>query len=230
MTGAPQDCGSASVSPWPAPARVVLVRHGRTAANRDGRLSGRGGADLDLDPLGREQVGRAATALRALLGEDCLGSGAIPARLVTSSATRARRTGAIIAAACGLEGGTVQDDWDEQDYGQWSDRSVAQLIAEDAALMTRLRTEAHLPCPGGESFADVRARVTAAYRREVATGGTVVVATHRMAILAVLADVLDLDLTHAWRIGVAPASLTAIRAWPDGAVTVEALAEAAHLR
>ena len=70
----------------------------------------------------------------------------------------------------------------------------------------------------------------AAFERQVTAGGTAVVATHRMAILAVLARVLGMDLTHAWRLNIAPASLTSIRVWEDGNALVEFVNDTAHLR
>lgn len=42
------------------PARVLLVRHGRTALNAEGRL--RGLADPELDDIGRQRAGATAAA------------------------------------------------------------------------------------------------------------------------------------------------------------------------
>lgn len=70
----------------------------------------------------------------------------------------------------------------------------------------------------------------AAFDREVAAGGTIIVATHRMPILAVLARVLGIDLEHVWRIAIAPASLTSVRVWEDGSALVEFVNDTAHLR
>lgn len=93
-----------------------------------------------------------------------------------------------------------------------------------------MRTDPDAAVPGGESHADLSARVIDAYERQVVAGGTVVVATHRMAILAVLGHVLGADLEHVWRIAIAPASMTSIRTWPDGAVAVEFVNDTSHLR
>ena len=42
-------------------ARIILWRHGRTEWNLDNRFQGQ--ADIPLDPVGRRQARRAATAL-----------------------------------------------------------------------------------------------------------------------------------------------------------------------
>ena len=211
------------------PTRVVLVRHGVTEANRDGRLAGRGGADLDLDGEGQRQAHRLATALHAFLGDRHLGDGPDPVRVVASSLTRAHRTGQLVAARFGVPC-AADSAWDEQDYGDLEGRTIADLAAADPDRLQRLRRDASARCPGGESHADLEERVVAAYEREVAAGGTVVVATHRMAILAVLGHVLGADLEHVWRLAIAPASMTSLRVWPDGAVSVEFVNDTSHLR
>lgn len=124
----------------------------------------------------------------------------------------------------------TDDAWDEQDYGDFEGRTIADLTARHPDDLQRMRTDPDAAVPGGESHADLSARVIDAYERQVVAGGTVVVATHRMAILAVLGHVLGADLEHVWRIAIAPASMTSIRTWPDGAVAVEFVNDTSHLR
>ncbi len=221
---------AAPPQPSGAATRVVLVRHGVTAAHREGRLCGRGdgtSAGADLDGEGQRQARAVAAALRGFLGDPA--GGEAPPRVVSSTLTRAHRTGQVVAAA--FEVACEQDRaWDEQDYGDLEGRRIADLVASDGELLARLRRDPDAACPGGESYADLRERVVSAYERQVGAGGTVVVATHRMAILAVLAHVLGADLEHVWRIAVAPASMTSIRTWRDGAVTVEFVNDTSHLR
>ncbi len=50
--------------PITLPHRLILVRHGETDWNREGRLQG--GQDIPLNPLGREQAAEAAGRLKAL--------------------------------------------------------------------------------------------------------------------------------------------------------------------
>lgn len=207
----------------------MLVRHGVTEANRDGRLSGRGGADLDLDGEGQQQARRVAAALHDFLGDAHTASGATPLRVVTSSLVRAHRTGQLVASRFGVPCQT-DSDWDEQDYGDYEGRTIADLVAADPDALTRLRTDPDAVRPGGESHHDLAARVVAAFERQVEAGGTAVVATHRQAILAVLGHVLGADLEHVWRFAIAPGSMTSIRVWSDGAMAIEFVNDTSHLR
>lgn len=70
--------------------RLVLVRHGQTAWNSEGRAQGH--TDVSLDEIGRGQ----AAALAPVLAE------LVPTRLISSDLARARETAAYVATATGL--------------------------------------------------------------------------------------------------------------------------------
>ena len=193
-------------------ARVVLVRHGVTDFTTAARLDGRGGSDPSLNATGRQQAAAAGRALAHLLG----GS---DARLVTSSLTRARETGAAVGNAIGATP-VVDAAWDEQDFGDWDGVSVHDLARERPDELDRLRHDATYARPGGETHAELAERVLAAYSRVVAAGGTTVVVCHRKPIMVVLADVLGIPHDRVWRLAAAPGSLNALEVWPDGTVSV----------
>jgi len=71
--------------------RLLLLRHGRTSWNADGRAQGH--ADIGLDATGRSQAERVAPAVAAYR----------PVVLWTSDLARARETTAYVAEATGLE-------------------------------------------------------------------------------------------------------------------------------
>lgn len=77
---------------------LVLVRHGRTAANATHRLQGR--LDLPLDAVGAAQVAELAKWVGPV------------DRVVSSPLLRARQTAAAFAAAY-----EVDERWTELDYG-----------------------------------------------------------------------------------------------------------------
>jgi ribonuclease H / adenosylcobalamin/alpha-ribazole phosphatase len=193
-------------------ARVVLVRHGVTDFTTAARLDGRGGSDPSLNATGRQQAAAAGRALAHLLG----GS---DARLVTSSLTRARETGAAVGRAIGATP-VVDAAWDEQDFGDWDGASVHDLARERPDELDRLRQDATYARPGGETHAELAERVLAAYSRVVAAGGTTVVVCHRKPIMVVLADVLGIPHDRVWRLAAAPGSLNALEVWHDGTVSV----------
>src|ERR1700759_3832419 len=64
--------------------RLVIVRHGESVWNAEGRLQGQ--ADPPLSPKGREEARGLAAA----------GGGALPPRVVSSDLIRARETAALL--------------------------------------------------------------------------------------------------------------------------------------
>jgi len=117
--------------------RVLLVRHGRTALNAEGRL--RGLADPDLDDVGVEQAHRTARAL-AFAG---------PVDLVVSSPLRrAQQTARLIAAASDAPF-RADPRFNDRDYGPWTGRVKADVIARWGSVDD---------APGVEPQADVLAR------------------------------------------------------------------------
>ncbi|MFC6714090.1 bifunctional RNase H/acid phosphatase [Branchiibius cervicis] len=207
----------------PTPRRIVLLRHGVTDLTVQGRLDGRGGIDPELNPEGRRQAYAAAQGVHdQILGE-------VP-YVVTSSLARAKATGGAVAQALGVPA-RVDADWDEQSFGAWDGLSFSRIrdLAPDG--LASLRSDPDFCAPGGESHRDFIARVLAAYERlldGVDEGQTVVVATHRKPIMAVLAHVLGLDMASGWRLGCGPASFTVVDVFP-GAVTIERLNDQHHL-
>jgi len=205
-----------------APARIVLVRHGVTDFTVAGKLDGRGGPNPSLNPEGRRQARAAASGVRAFIGD---GS----ASVITSSLQRAIETGGAIAGELGVRA-QIDVDWDEQNFGDWDDQSMGDLAAHHSKELLRFRRDRYYARPGGESHADLEARVLAAYERATATGGTVVVASHRKPIMTVLAHVLGIPHERIWRLATAPASLTSIEVWADGGASVAFVNDTGHLR
>ena len=96
-------------------ARVLLVRHGRTALNAENRLRGR--LDPDLDDVGRAEVQALAEELAALN----------PARVVSSPLRRAMQTAEAIARLAGVSV-AVEHGLIDRDYGQWAGHPRDELI------------------------------------------------------------------------------------------------------
>lgn len=204
--------------------RLVLVRHGVTDFTVEHRLDGRGGADPSLNTTGLAQARAAARAVEALVGRSEPG----PVTVLSSSLQRARQTGQAIADALGVE--REEDaDWDEQGFGDWDGRAMPELITRYGEDLRRLRADPDYRRPGGESRRDLDQRVAAALSRATARGGTVVVATHRIVLMSVLARLLGVDHERAWSIATAPASLSAVEVWPDGGVQVAFVNDTHHL-
>ena len=149
--------------------RIVLVRHGQTVWNAEGR--GQGHTDISLDKTGHAQAAAAAPYLAALR----------PTRLWSSDLARARETAAYVARATGLD---VQTDprLREYDLGARSGLTIAEFAekfpAEHAAWLTY---DESLMVEGAETMAQVRARVVPALNDcldALGPGETGIVVTH----------------------------------------------------
>jgi ribonuclease H / adenosylcobalamin/alpha-ribazole phosphatase len=200
--------------------RLLLVRHAVTDFTVSDRVDGRGGADPDLNAEGQRQAAAVAAAITPLVEGDV--------RLVTSSLARTKQTGAAIAATL-RSSADVDPDWDEQSFGDWDGAVFADLAAQHSEELRRLWLDRDYRRPGGESMAEMEARVLQAYERAVAHTGTVVVVTSRKPILVVLGRVLDIPTERFWVLSTDPASLTGVELWPDGRTSVPFVNRTAHL-
>jgi probable phosphoglycerate mutase len=130
---------------------IVLLRHGETYWNREGRIQGR--TESDLTPLGERQ----ATAMAGLVA-DLIRLDGGPFRLVASPIGRARRTAALVAEATGLAV-ELDERLAEIGCGEWEGRLRSE-IAHIHPEVFRTR-EWFFGAPGGETFEDVTARASA---------------------------------------------------------------------
>ena len=188
-------------------ATVILVRHGRSAANATGVLAGRL-AGVKLDETGHGQATRAADRLAAL-----------PlAAVVSSPLERCRQTARTIL---GGQGGpvalTTERGITECDYGDWQGRALKDLAKEKLWATVQSQPSA-AAFPGGESLAAMQARAVSAVRRhdaavesEHGAGAVWVAVSHGDIIKSVLADALGMHLDLFQRINVDPASMSIIR-------------------
>ncbi|KQK29190.1 phosphoglycerate mutase [Bosea thiooxidans] len=136
------------------PHRLILVRHGETDWNREGRLQG--GQDIPLNDLGRRQAAEAAGRLKAL--EPAYAE----LDYIGSPMQRARETMDILRRELGLpEGGyVVEDRLRELTFGEWEGftwRDVRKAEREQAQL--RERDKWGFVPPGGESYRMLAERV-----------------------------------------------------------------------
>ena len=158
---------------------LILVRHGQTASNAEGRLLGRG--DPPLTELGERQAAAVAAAVGPV------------DRVVASPLRRAQQT----AAAFGRPVET-DNQWIEIDYG---DLEGQPLNAMGGEFWARWRADASLTPPGGESLVEVGRRVRDACESLVddARDRDVVVVSHVSPIKAAVAWALGGDERMAWR-------------------------------
>ena len=140
--------------PITLPHRLILVRHGETDWNREGRLQG--GQDIPLNELGRRQAAEAAGRLRTLV------PGFATLDFIGSPMHRARETMDILRAELGLPPGVyrLDDRLKELTFGSWEGftwRDIRKAEREQAQL--RERDKWSFVPPGGESYAMLADRI-----------------------------------------------------------------------
>lgn len=187
---------------------LILVRHGRTDANRSGLLLGR--LDVDLDPTGVAQAAAVAAAVGRV------------DRVVSSPLVRTRRT----AEAFGLPV-EVDDRWVELDYGDLDGTPLRDVPASQWAAWRR---DLGWRPPGGESLADLGVRVRAACEdlADDARERDVVVVSHVSPIKAATAWAMGVGDEVSWRLFLAPASITRI-AVGDRGPSLHGFNDVAHM-
>lgn len=130
--------------------RLILVRHGVTDWNREGRFQGH--LDPPLSDAGRHEA--SLTAERIAADRDLT-----PARIISSTLDRALATATAIGEAVGIE---VEGDTRLMEIGQgeWEGRTHAELEVDDADRYREWREAAGIRRPpGGEPIEAATRRV-----------------------------------------------------------------------
>ena len=151
---------------------IVLVRHGSTSWTGH-RYCGR--SDPPLAAAGLLAARSLAAALAPSLARDVL--------IVTSPARRARATAEAVATAAGIVDIEVDERWHEADIGVAEGRTFEELAALEPELAHALASGATaVDWPGGETAAELEARIAAAWMDLVARARATVVVSHAGAL------------------------------------------------
>jgi broad specificity phosphatase PhoE len=184
---------------------LILVRHGESTGNAEGRLLGR--IDSPLTGRGLEQARTLAATV----------TGAT--RLISSPLLRARDTADALGTGLPVE---VDERWVEIDYGEFDGQKLRDIPSE---VWLRWRSDPTFTPPGGESLAAAGVRVRGACEELFADPdgaargeSTVVVVSHVSPIKAAACWSLGLGDEGAWRLYLANASATRITWGPGGPV------------
>lgn len=179
---------------------LILVRHGQTATNAEGRLLGR--ADPPLTELGARQAAAVAGSIGAV------------ARVISSPLRRA-----VDTAGCFGVPVEVDERWIEIDYGEFENTKLGEVPAE---FWARWREDPSLSCPGGESLTALSERVRAACEHIAADAAErdVVVVSHVSPIKAAVTWALGGDASMQWRMFLDVAAISRIAIREHGPVLV----------
>ena len=189
---------------------LILVRHGRTAANARGVLNGRN--DLPLDEVGERQAKAVANSIGRI------------DRMIASPLRRAQQT----AEAFGVPFET-DERWIEIDYGEFEGKAFGEL---PAGTWDRWRKDSSFTPPGGESLEALDERVRGACEElleEVKTRDVVVV-SHVSPIKSAVLWGLGATVGLSFRCHLDHASVCRVGSSPSGSLTLVSFNDTAHLR
>ena len=195
------------------PTRITLLRHGQTQLSVDRRYSGHG--DPELTELGRAQAAAAAQRLGRGGGIDVI---------VSSPLARARATAQAVADVVGLPV-HVHDGLIETDFGAWEGLTFREAAERDPQLHRQWLGDLEVAPPGGESFAQVGARLAATKLEllEQHRGARILAVSHVTPIKTLLRDALGVGPELLFRLHLDLASLSIAEYYPDGGAVVLSL-------
>jgi broad specificity phosphatase PhoE len=181
---------------------LLLVRHGETPWNREGRYQGR--TDVPLSSDGERQV--------ATLGERLKH---VPIDVaIASPLSRSRVTAeAIVGTRTQLE---FDDGLLEISHGAWEGKLATEVQLEHAEMFGIWRSAPgrDVPAgPGAETLGDVETRAWAVMERlfaRLAHNQTALVVAHDAVNRVILCRVLGLPLASVWKFRQAPAALNVL--------------------
>lgn len=140
--------------------RLLVIRHGQTAWNAEGRAQGH--TDTPLDDIGRHQAGLLAAHLSESLFR----------RVISSDLSRSRETAMVLAHELGVEV-TLEPRFRESCIGEFEGRPYSEYRAEIARLSIASRAPWHaVSVGGGECGREVWERVCQALEEHVPGDGT----------------------------------------------------------
>jgi phosphoserine phosphatase len=203
------------------PTRIVLVRHGQTAWNREIRFRGR--TDLPLDAVGLKQAeatGRYIAARWPVVA------------VYASPLSRAMQTAEAIARAHDLAV-RPSDALLDVDFGEWQGHSPDEVAQQYPDLLQAWRDKPHtVHFPGGENLDIVRSRVVAGLDEVIArhAGKTVALVGHAVVNQVMLCIVLGWSNDHFWRVRQGTCAVNVFEAHEDGAFTIALLNDTSHLQ
>jgi probable phosphoglycerate mutase len=206
--------------------RLLLVRHGVTTWNREGRFQGH--LDPPLDPMGVEQA--------QLLGARLAAEQPEPMRIATSPLTRATATADALVDARRRAGRPVEvvthPGLMEIGQGEWSGRTHVEIVRDDAERYAAWRAGGgSVTPPGGETLEAAQARIEAALADLIGDEGAALCVVSHGGILRLAAGhLLALPALSAWAFDVDNASVSRLaRPSPAQPWRIEAWNDTTHL-
>jgi phosphoserine phosphatase len=167
--------------------QVLLVRHGATDWNVQGRCQGV--TDLELNEVGVRQAEHIASSL----SQETLHG------IYSSDLRRAQQTAQLISLHHRLPV-LIESDVRELDHGRLEGLTFSEIKENYSQFIQKWRTEpAEIQVPGGERLVDVASRAWSALNRIArrhTSNETIVVVSHNFPILGIICEITGTQLNN----------------------------------
>jgi broad specificity phosphatase PhoE len=196
---------------------LILVRHGETTWNREGRVQGI--SDMELSGVGLQQARQLAIALK---------DHPIHA-IYTSTLIRARQTAEIINlyhnVTMAAEPGLM-----EMDQGDFEGLTFSELMFCEKDFLRKWKSDpATVRMPNGESFAELQTRAWRVIEGMITKPGNILVVSHNFTIASILCKIKNISLSEFRSVCVDTASKTIV-VFRGGSAAVALFNDRTHLK
>lgn len=195
---------------------LILIRHGETLWNREGRVQGT--SDIALSDVGLDHARRLALSLKDR--NIC--------SIYSSPLIRAHQTARIINqyhnAPLYLESGLM-----EMDQGNFEGFSYKELMAcEKDFLRKWISDPVSVKMPNGESFTELQYRAWKVIEDIIIKPDNALVVSHSFTIASILCKIKNISLSEFRSVHVDTASKTIVR-FQNGSASIELLNDRSHM-
>lgn len=196
--------------------QLILIRHGETLWNKEGRVQGT--SDVELSDTGRKQARLLALSLK---------DHAIEA-IHVSPLKRAFQTAEIINEFHSLDI-QLHQGLMEMDQGDFEGFSFKELMAGNKEFLQKwIAAPAAIKMPNGESLAELQNRAWSSMEEIISKSQNALIISHNFTIAAILCRLRNISLSEFCSVCVDTASKTIIRLDNEGAI-IDSLNDRSHL-
>lgn len=188
---------------------IWLARHGQTVYNLQRRYQS--WSDSPLTAYGQQQGVTLAHRLQRLPFDVVIVSPVERTRAMAQAVLATRPTVPLVELP----------DWAETHHGQWEGLTYREVLTRfPQQARQRFADAAHGKSPGGESLAEVAARITAAWNDLLQRypGGRVLVVTHATPVQLLLCTTFGVPITRHWNWRIDLGSITCLDVYAASAI------------
>jgi broad specificity phosphatase PhoE len=179
--------------------KLILIRHGETLWNKEGRVQGT--SDIELSDIGTNQAGLLASSLKNQHIE----------AIYSSPLKRALQTAQIINEFHSLHINTYKELM-EMDQGIFEGLSFKELMNDKKDFLKKwIADPAGVKMPKGESLTELQDRAWRIVEHIISQGKNALVVSHNFTIAAILCRLRDISLSQFRSTCVDTASKTIVR-------------------